>query len=181
MHPRISELLQCTDRQRIELRSTVDEIPAARHASVPPAGGWSIVGILEHLSIVEGRVTALVRRKAAELRMFGGPPETDPSPILPRLGLDRFRNRAIRIEAPDAVKPTVGMTFDHAWDALDRSRRDFREAVLAVDGYALETVTAPHPVFGSIDLYTWIAFVGAHEARHTDQIREIGASLGDAV
>ena len=32
-------------------------------------------------------------------------------------------------------------------------------------------------VFGPLDLYTWFAFIGAHEARHAAQIREIGAAL----
>src|SRR3954454_21957795 len=110
MHPRVDELLQYTDRQRIELRAAVEQIPTTRHAFAPPAGGWSILGVLEHLYIVEGRITVLFRKKGAELRSTGAPPETDESPILSRLRVDRFRNRAIRVEAPDALQPRLGMT-----------------------------------------------------------------------
>ena len=38
-------------------------------------------------------------------------------------------------------------------------------------------VQAPHPVFGALDMYQWLLFVGAHEGRHADQIREIGEAL----
>jgi hypothetical protein len=72
------------------------------------------------------------------------------------------------------------MALPAIWSALDATRADLREALREADGLALGTLTFPHIYFGPLDLYTWIAFVGAHEARHTDQIREIAASLGDA-
>jgi hypothetical protein len=180
MHPRITELLDYTDRQREHLRRTVDEIPRERHAIAPASGGWTVIGVLEHLAIVETRVTGLLAKKTAELRESGAPAETETSAILPRLNIARFLNRAVRIQAPASIHPPGTSTLDEAWTALDRSRCGFRDAVIAADGLALGTMTAPHVAAGPLDLYSWIAFVGAHEARHADQIREIGASLGEA-
>jgi hypothetical protein len=48
------------------------------------------------------------------------------------------------------------------------------------DGWALETLSAPHPRLGSLNLYQWVVFVAGHEARHTAQIREIGETLASA-
>lgn len=55
---------------------------------------------------------------------------------------------------------------------LDDSR-----AVLAADGLALGAVTAEHRFFGVLTVYQWVELVAAHERRHADQIREIGAAL----
>jgi hypothetical protein len=35
----------------------------------------------------------------------------------------------------------------------------------------------PHPALGVLDGYQWLAFVGTHELRHANQIREIGEAL----
>lgn len=53
------------------------------------------------------------------------------------------------------------------------------DLVREYDGLALGSVTAPHPVLGEIDVYQWLLFLGAHEGRHADQVREIGEALGE--
>jgi hypothetical protein len=52
-----------------------------------------------------------------------------------------------------------------------------RSVMRAADGLKLTDVTMPHPVFGALNLYTWFAWVGSHEARHAAQIREIAAAV----
>jgi hypothetical protein len=52
-----------------------------------------------------------------------------------------------------------------------------RRAILTGDGLALGTLTHPHPIFGPLTLYQWIATTAGHEGRHTAQIREIAAML----
>ena len=49
--------------------------------------------------------------------------------------------------------------------------------MLAADGLALGAVTAEHRFFGVLTVYQWVELVAAHECRHADQIREIGAAL----
>jgi hypothetical protein len=69
------------------------------------------------------------------------------------------------------------LAADAAWEELERGGRAVREAAGAGDGLALGTVYHPHPQFGPLSLYQWIAFVGAHEGRHAAQIRETGEAL----
>jgi hypothetical protein len=52
--------------------------------------------------------------------------------------------------------------------------------MLAGDGYALGEIVHPHPALGPLDMYGWMAFCGAHAARHAAQIREIDAILAGA-
>jgi hypothetical protein len=52
--------------------------------------------------------------------------------------------------------------------------------VRSADGLALSEIVQPHPVLGPINLYQWIAFVGAHEARHAAQVMELRELLVEA-
>ncbi len=38
-------------------------------------------------------------------------------------------------------------------------------------------VANPNPRFGELNLHQWLLFLGAHEARHTAQVRETAASV----
>ncbi|MEP6491551.1 MAG: DinB family protein [bacterium] len=179
MHPRITELLDFVDRERQGLRQAVDSVPSERRDVSPGPDRWSVAGVLEHLAILEVRVAALLRSRVAEARAAGVGQETDASPILATMNLGGFGDRRTRLQAGDVMRPT-GMDANTAWDALEAARRDFRNAVIEADGVALADVMHPHRVFGPINLYQWIGFTGAHEARHADQIREIGEQLATA-
>ena len=67
--------------------------------------------------------------------------------------------------------------LDAAFATLDSERTALRDAIIAADGLALGTVRLPHPRFGDLDLYQWFTFLGAHEARHVEQVRETAAAL----
>ena len=56
--------------------------------------------------------------------------------------------------------------------ALDQARIELGAAAEIGSGYALGEIIRPHPYLGPLNGYEWIAFVGAHMARHNDQIRE---------
>lgn len=177
MHPRIAELLAYVDQQRTNLRSAVESVPAHLHREAPASGQWSVLEVLDHLRIVEGRITDLLRMKIGEAMAAGAARDPDESPIVPTLDLARVMDRSTRFSAPGALHPQAAADLDAAWTALDGTRVKFRDAVLAGDGLALGDISFPHLFFGPLTMYQWIGFTGAHEARHADQIREAGASL----
>ena len=88
-----------------------------------------------------------------------------------------MKDRTDRRPARDIVFPTGNVEASMAWADLDRAREEVRAAVLAADGLALGAVTAEHRFFGVLTVYQWVELVAAHECRHADQIREIGAAL----
>jgi hypothetical protein len=172
MHPRTSELLEYLETQRAELRAAFDAIPAAARDQAPAPELWSAAAIVEHLAIVGERIAQRLSKGISEARANGLGPETSADPILPALNLERTLDRSRRFTAPDVLKPR-GLDGDAAWAALERATVQVRAAVAAGDGLALEKVTQPHPAFGPLSLYEWIGFVGAHEARHAAQMREM--------
>ena len=167
----MTELLDYLDVQRAVLRAAVDSIPAAARDRSPGPGLWSTAAIVEHLAIVNERIAQRMLKGIDQARADGLGPETSTEPILPTLNLARVFDRSRPVTAPDVLKPT-GLDSDGAWAALERSTLQVRAAVAAGDGLALESVMQPHPLFGPLSLYEWIAFIGAHEARHAAQIRE---------
>jgi hypothetical protein len=171
MHPRIQELLDYLDAQRAILRAAFDEVPPDARDRPPAPGQWSPSAIVEHLAIVDGRIAHLLRSKIAKAREEGIGPEASADPILATLGIERVLDRTMRAEAPEMLHP-CGLDANAAWNALEQSTLALRDAVAACDGLALSALTHPHPLLGPLSLYQWIAFTGAHEARHAAQIRE---------
>ncbi len=179
VHPRTAELLQYLDTQREALRAAVERIPASQREQPPAPGRWSVAEILEHLSLVEASITRLFTVRLAEARERRLGAETETTPILASLDLARLVDRSYTVTASEAAQPRGGLDAAAAWAALEAARQAFREAILSGDGLALGEVVhpRPHPVFGVLNLYQWMAFVGGHEARHTAQILEIATAL----
>src|SRR5688500_14186277 len=176
MHPHTDELLRHLDENRVVLRAAVDAVPAAVHQTRPAPGRWSVAETLEHLARVEEQITRFLGAKLGEhaptLR-----PATDTASILERLDHRLIIDRRRRITAGERVLPRGDVDSATAFAALEASRAKLRELVVSYDGIAIDPVTHAHPVLGVIDAYQWFLFIGSHEARHADQIREIGVAL----
>jgi hypothetical protein len=170
VHPRIAELLDYVEAQTAALRAAYDDVPAEQRGRRPAPGRWSPAEIVHHLAIVErriaGRVTILVEQARAL------PPEEEDAPLRPELMMSRVANRTARFLTSESSEPRDTDTA-RVWDDLTEARRALRDAALSGGGLALGRVSAPHPVLGDFSAYEWIAFAGAHAARHAAQMREI--------
>ncbi len=175
MHPRIQELLDYLDAQHIVLREAVDSVPVSRRNEPPGPEQWSTAGVLEHLAIVETNIGRLLKDRIANARASGIGQETETSSVLTTFSPQSVvLDRARRITASPGSHPKQNLPWEAALEAHDSARRELRNTLVSADGLSLTEVTHPHPVFGPLDLYHWIAFVGGHEARHAAQIRAVG-------
>jgi hypothetical protein len=178
MRPRTLELLAHLDGHHAELRRAVDTVPVALRARPPAADRWSVANVLEHLAIVETQVVRRLARGLAEARTAGLPPGTDASAV--RLAdIARYLDRERRFVAGAASQPT-GVAAEEAWAAMEEVRGSTRALVVEADGIAVDAIVFPHPVFGPLDFYQWIVFLGGHEGRHALQVREIGRVVAAA-
>lgn len=158
---------------RATLRAAVDRVPAAMRAVKPAPDRWSVAEVLEHLSIVEGRVVAMLGA------LIPTAPYAEGAGRKPASALDRapLLNRTTRVNAPDPIQPTGTVSVDEAWAALDRTRRQLLELLDTAEGRDLTQISRQHPVLGPLDGYQWIAAVGGHEERHAAQIAEIATAV----
>ena len=176
MHARIVVLFGYLDRQREVLRAAYHDVPPERRDESPSPGRWSAAGVVEHLANLQPRLAGILSTRIAEARTAGVGPETSFEPLLPTFDLDKVVDRTTRATAPEAGQPK-GLTASEAWEALERGTPLIREALLSGSDLALNEVMHPHPRFGPMSIYHWVAFVGAHEARHAAQIRELLAEI----
>jgi hypothetical protein len=170
MHPRLNELLAYVDRETSALREAYESVPPdERDVRTDPAR-WSPAEIVRHLAIVDRRIVQLLGKLIDQARAL--PPETETSPLLPNSVVSRVLDRSRRFKTSEAGEPAE-TDLERVWDELMATRRALADAVATGDGLALGSVSAPHPAFGPFNGYEWITFVGAHAARHADQILEM--------
>ena len=177
MHPRLTELREYVDNTRSALLSAAAAIPSDRWMERPAPDRWSLCDLFEHLYRVEHGCARMIDVRAREARAAGHPAETATSSVLGALDHVNLLDRGRRMTAPERVTPAGGWTREQALASLARSRDELHEGMRAAEGLALGSVMATHPRLGEIDLYTWILFVGQHEARHVPQVAEIAEQL----
>ena len=180
MHPRLEEVLNYLDSERTALRAAVDLVPTELRDQRPGPDRWSVALVLQHLVIIEKRIAMGVTKWVGDARATGLGPETETSSVLNSLDLALIGDRSRPRTAPVDVAPSGDLDAASAWTALEKTRAALRAGALPGDGLALGEVIQPHPVLGPINIYQWLLFVGAHEARHTAQVREIAAELNSA-
>lgn len=179
-HPRLQELFAYLSVRRSALREAVDLVPEALRSQPPEPGRWSVADVLEHLALVEGRFTTTLANRLAEARAEGLAEERETSAIVGTFDQAGVLDRTSKREAPEVVRPQ-GLDWRSAWSRLEETRRSFLDVFLSADGLALADVAYVHPRLGSLNLYQWGVWMGAHEGRHTEQVREIAVTLKSEV
>jgi hypothetical protein len=177
MHPRTTELFAELDSRFAQLREAYAAVPPQRRMTRPAPDRWSSAEVLGHLAIVERRIAKRIADAADAANL---PPESDTSPVLPFKHLDRAIGRGEKRVAPEPTHP-VNVNPDRAWTEYEAARQHLKSTILERDGRALGQITMPHPAFGEMTGYEWVAFTAAHCARHAAQIAENEAILTAAV
>jgi hypothetical protein len=174
LHPRIEELLEHLEEHRGVLREAVAHVAPFHNVPRSADGRWSVGEVLDHVHRVESGFARLVTKRAGQARASGAPEESETSSIMGTVDSRMLTDRSRRINAPETVIPREGATVQEGLAALDASRAAVRRALEEANGVALGAIRHTHPVFGEMDLYQWGLVLGYHDARHAEQIREIG-------
>ena len=177
MHPRIQEVLAVLDDTRDSLRNAVAGIPDAKRTIRPSDDRWSVAEVIEHLGMVETRIAQMIGEKIDAARQGGLAAETETTSVAPMLDINGVINRSKPITASEASQPRAGLSAEDGMKVLADRRATLRQAVIAADGLALGTIEIPHARLGALNVYQWLIFLAGHEARHTDQIREVARSV----
>lgn len=176
----IADIYAANEQVREQLVARVAGLSEAQLSYRPQADVWSAAEIVEHLAIIERGLTRVIQmllHKAASASAESGTP---PRPMQP-FSLAEFaaQARTQKFVAPEEVRPTGTAKLADVLDNL----RESRAALVALQP-RIETTDGtlaqyPHPVFGPLNLYQWLAFIGLHEARHLHQIEGLLAGIGN--
>lgn len=172
----VAEIYEDLDAARARLLGAVEPLTAEQLAFRPSPERWSVAEIVEHLSVTEPRVTRILAALVGKLEAAGARP--DAARFEP-VSVAQFveRSRGEKYQAPDEIRPR-GLPLADSLAALGDSRAKLsalRPRVERVDG---SLARFPHPAWGPLNLYQWIAFVGLHERRHLAQIEALKAATG---
>lgn len=177
MHARLEEVLNYLDTQRAALSEAVQLVPDEMRNQTTGPDRWSVAQVLEHLMIIERRISIGMTQWVGDARASDLGPETETSSVMGTLPLDLIVDRSQRRNAPEDVKPSGEIDAAAAWASLEQTRETLRTGAMAGDGLALGEVIQKHPVLGPLNIYQWLLFVGSHEGRHTAQVVEIATEL----
>ena len=173
LHPRIEELLEHLEETRGALLDAARHVPRAQRDARPGDGRWTVGEVLDHVSRVEAGYARLLTKRVSDARARGIASETDTASILSGVESGPLVDRARRLQSPEIVVPRAGATVREGLAALGASRSAVRAALTDASGLALGTLTQQHPYFGTLDMYQWGVFLGYHDLRHAEQVREI--------
>ncbi len=157
--------LKRLDRIHERLNDAIKPLSDDLFIRQPAENTWSVSQILQHLCLVEQRVTRDLEKAIAS----PGPPVGRLKKLLPTAIVS---SRLVRVKAPKAVNPLESPDKRTAVENYDRARAQLKE-LCAANGSRLPAATLNHPFLGKIDGVAAISFVGYHEKRHYKQIREV--------
>ena len=166
-------LLDQLDASHQRLLGLVEGLTAEQWAFRPGEGRWSIGECLEHVVLVESRLTGRIEKKLEE----APEPEKKESvagkdEIVARLVPDRSN----RFQAPEPARPTAQWPDPDELVAQFIATRARTRRFVADTQEDLRSYFMPHPVMGDLDCYQWLLAASLHGERHARQIDEIKAA-----
>ena len=176
----VGDIFAANDEIRRRIVTRVETLDERQRSFRSAEGAWSVAEIVEHLSIIEGNMVRLVSKLLGKIESAATDTSTSPRPMQP-FSLDDYAAQVstVKLEAPEAIRPT-GAPLADSLARLSETRaalNDLRPRVETCDGTRAHY---PHPFFGQLDLYQWLAFIGMHEQRHLGQIECLLAGMPPA-
>lgn len=170
----VEQIFTFIDKKRERLVESVSELSdeqASQQRRAPDA--WSIAEIMEHLSIGEIGIVGLINR-LLEKTEAKGLINQDKIVFNPPLSLAAEAESAkdAKFEAPEHLIPNKGAALSLSLESLKASRASLHELRSRIEIVDAHDAKFPHPAFGNLNLYQWVAFIGLHETHHLKQIRE---------
>jgi hypothetical protein len=167
----VAQIIEEIDKTRERLYRRVEGLTDEQATERPHPSAWTPTEIVEHLSLIEGRLLRMMTVMLTKAESAGAR-GTNASPVeMKPFTLDEFieRSRNEKYTAPEAVRPSGAVSLADSLTRLRRSREELRALRPRIEATDLSTVTYPHPAFGPLNFYQWLAFIGLHEERHLRQ------------
>ena len=172
----VAEIYEALDESRARLDATLAGLGAGQEALRDAPERWCVAEIVEHVALVEKQMGRLVGMLLAKAEADGAPPPA--ADAAPLVALDEVAERAGRekYQAPDMALPRGGASVSDSLASLRESRAALHALRPRVEAVGAATHAYPHPAFGPLNLYQWLAFVALHEDRHRRQIETLLAA-----
>ncbi|MGM9949606.1 MAG: DinB family protein [Lysinibacillus sp.] len=153
---------------REDLLKSVEALTDLQINKVVEEGVWSVAQNLEHLYLLEMAVAKGIKHVLTQEEFK----PVKEKPI--HLAVDR----TTKIAAPPYLEPSTDFqTLGTLKNKLAQAREALLQSVQGLTEREMKEKSFKHPVFGTLAIQQWIAFVGYHEERHLLQIEEVKQRL----
>jgi hypothetical protein len=169
----IEEIFVALDQSREKLTAAANAVSGAQADFRSDAGVWSAREIIEHLAKTEDSLTKLIERLLVAAEAANLPPAN--GKIDPPVSFAAIAAQAAgrKFNAPEAIRPNGAASIAESLRQLEKSRQKLKDLRPRLEQIDLTKTEFPHPAFGKINVYYWLAFIGMHELRHLKQMNEL--------
>ncbi|KGP91167.1 hypothetical protein N780_07970 [Pontibacillus chungwhensis BH030062] len=151
------------EEKRQQVLDYLNSLSDEQASQKPDENTWSVLEVAEHLYLMEG----FIIQKIDKTIRGGERVETTKKPI------HHTPDRSHKVDAPEGLKPKGDFkTIQDALEGLKRSREATLFLLHNKEEDTLQNYSFPHPVFGEMSLEQWAEFIGWHEIRHLEQMKE---------
>jgi hypothetical protein len=166
----VPQIFEVIDETRSKLYRLVEGLSDEQATARSNPNAWTATEIIEHLALIEGRLLQMMTMMVTKAESAGAGKKDAPVKI-EAFSFDEFieRSRKEKYTAPEAVNPSGKVSLADALGKLRDSREQLHALRPRIEATDLSNVTYPHPAFGPLNFYRWLAFIGLHEERHLRQ------------
>jgi len=166
----IDEIFNALATTRRHIYEQVEDLSDEQAKARQTPECWSIAEIIEHLSMSEARILVLISNLLGQEAAVAATAGSSSSAISIQMMTDRATER---FTAPAFLQPTGNPPLTTSLAKLRESRAALLGLRSRIEATDYSHVTFPHPVFGPLNLYQWLAAAEFHECKHLDQIQTL--------
>ena len=168
----VTEIYEAIDKTRSKLISTAENLTEEQKKARENEQGWTAPEIIEHLGIVESGLVGMFEKLLSEAESAGLKSDGTLNPPISFLEIAKAAKDK-KFDAPKHVVPQATQSVAESLIKLQENRNKLSELRPRIEVTDLSNSMFPHPAFGNLNLYQWLAFIGLHEYRHLMQIERI--------
>lgn len=170
----VPQIFEVIDETRAKIYKLVEGLSDEQSDARPNPNAWTAKEIVEHLALIEGRLLHMMTMMVTKAESAGAGKKDAPVEIEP-FSLDEYieRSRNEKYVAPEPFEPSGKISLAEALARLRHSREELHNLRPRIEATDLSNFTYPHPAFGPLNFYRWLAFIGLHEARHLRQAEKL--------
>lgn len=148
---------------RKELLNELDSLTDKELNMKPSEEKWSVSQVVRHLIFIDEAILPALKKAVQK-----------ESERVAEKNLDFVIDRSIKIKSPLPEPSTEFISKEELLKVVNHARTSLLEFINEIiDGTIIEDKSMIHPLFGAMSVKQMIEFVGLHEKRHIEQIKEI--------
>ncbi len=168
----INDIYANNDKIHEQTKQIIADLTDEQTAFLPEEKKWSIAHIIEHIAIVQDGMTKISAKLLTEAQSAGK--QADGTARLSENFLQKAAEaKALKLEAPDRVRPTGNQTIEESLKKMDENRQRLEDLRPLFESVECSEAKFPHPFMGDLTAHEWLTLIGGHEARHLRQIENI--------